>query len=68
MVPENTRHPHWDPGTRVLVRNRFDGAWVAGFELTAVKEQSYEVRRRSDHVVLPARFDESEVLPENESA
>jgi hypothetical protein len=51
-----------------MVRNRFDGAWVTGFELVGVGEQSYEVRRRSDHVVLPARFDESEVLPENESA
>ena len=61
---EQPRHLQWNPGTPVMVRNRFDGAWVAGFELTAVKEQSYEVRRRSDHVVLPARFDESEVRPE----
>lgn len=67
MVPENTRHPHWDPGTRVLVRNRFDGAWVAGFELTGVNGQQYQVRRRSDHVVLPAPFDESELRPEAEA-
>jgi hypothetical protein len=51
-----------------LVRNRFDGAWVGGFELTDAKEQSYEVRRRSDHVVLPARFDESELRPEGENS
>ena len=50
----------------MMVRNRFDGAWVAGFELAGVKEQSYEIRRRSDHVVLPARFDESELRPEAE--
>ena len=50
----------------VQVRNRFDGAWVAGFELTDVNEETYEVRRRSDHVVLPARFDESELRPEAE--
>ena len=50
-----------------MVRNRFDGAWVAGFELVDIKEQTYEVRRRSDRVVLPARFDESEVLPESDS-
>jgi hypothetical protein len=49
-----------------MVRNRFDGAWVAGFELVDVKEQTYEVRRRSDHVVLPARFDESELRPERD--
>ena len=65
-MPEHPTHPHWDAGTRVLVRNRFDGAWVAGFELAGVKEETYEVRRRSDHVVLPARFDESELRPEGE--
>jgi len=63
---EYPRHPHLDPGTAVLVRNRFDGAWVGGFELTDVREQQYEVRRRSDRVVLPARFDESELRPEAE--
>jgi len=67
-MPETRRHGIWDAGTPVMVRNRFDGAWVAGLELVGVKEQTYEVRRRSDHVVLPARFDESEVLPENDSA
>jgi hypothetical protein len=65
-MPEQPGHPHWATGTPVLVRNRFDGAWVAGFELTDVKEQQYQVRRRSDHVVLPARFDESEVRAEGE--
>jgi len=65
-MPEHTRHPNWDPGTPVLVRNRFDGAWVAGFELTGVSGKQYEVRRRSDHVVLPESFDESEVRPEAE--
>jgi len=67
-MPETRSHAIWDAGTPVMVRNRFDGAWVAGFELVGVKEQTYEVRRRSDNVVLPARFDESEVLPENDSA
>ena len=65
-MPETRRHPSWDTGTRVMVRNRFDGAWVAGFELAGVGEHSYEVRRRSDHVVLPARFEESELRPEPE--
>ncbi len=65
-MPENPRHPHWDAGTPVRVRNRFDGAWVAGFELAGVKEETYEVRRCSDHVVLPARFDESDLRPESE--
>jgi hypothetical protein len=50
-----------------MVRNRFDGAWVAGFELAGVKEETYEVRRRSDHVVLPARFEQSELRRERDS-
>jgi hypothetical protein len=66
-MPETPRHHHWDAGMPVLVRNRFDGAWVGGFELTDVEEEAYEVRRRSDHVVLPARFDESELRPERDS-
>jgi hypothetical protein len=63
-MPENRRHPRWDTGTPVLVRNRFDGAWVGGFELSDVSDEAYEVRRRSDHVVLPARFDQSELRSE----
>ena len=65
-MPEYPRHSNWDAGTRVRVRNRFDGAWVAGFELAGVKEETYEVRRCSDHVVLPTPFDESELRPESE--
>jgi hypothetical protein len=65
-MPEQPRHSGWATGTPVLVRNRFDGAWVAGFEVTDVKEESCEVRRRSDHVVLPARFDQSELRSERE--
>jgi hypothetical protein len=66
-VPENRRHSRWDTGTHVLVRNRFDGAWVGGFELTDASEETYQVRRRSDRVVLPARFDESELRPERDN-
>jgi hypothetical protein len=65
-MPENRRHPRWDTGTPVLVRNRFDGAWVGGFELAGVNERAYEVRRRSDQVVLPAHFDQSELRPDAE--
>jgi hypothetical protein len=67
-MPENRRHPGLNTGTPVLVRNRFDGAWVAGFELSDVNEETYQVRRRSDRVVLPARFDESELRPERDSS
>ena len=45
-------------GTPVEVRNRFDGAWVGGFEVVAVDAalNRYQVRRRSDRIVLPAPF------------
>ena len=45
-------------GTPVEVRNRFDGAWVGGFEVVTVDAalNRYQVRRRSDHIVLPAPF------------
>ncbi len=68
-MPEQPWHPH-APGTRVQVRNRFDGSWVSGFEVAdAGNEQtSYGVRRRSDRVVLPSRFDPGDVRPEREDA
>ena len=46
------------PGTRVEVRNRFDGSWAAGFELADAPsdEGGWHVRRLSDGSVLPATF------------
>jgi hypothetical protein len=48
----------FEAGTPVEVRNRFDGAWVGGFEVVAVDSalNRYQVRRRSDRAVLPAPF------------
>jgi hypothetical protein len=55
----------WPKGTPVEVRNRFDGAWVPGFEVAAVRAEgdrsAYELRRCSDHAVLPARFSPGEL-------
>ena len=50
--------PQFVTGTPVEVRNRFDGAWVGGFEVVAVDAalNRYQVRRRSDQAVLPAPF------------
>jgi hypothetical protein len=45
------------PGTRVEVRNRFDGAWAAGFELAGpLEDDGWHVRRLSDGSVLPSAF------------
>lgn len=45
----------------VEVRNRFDGTWSPGFEvteivLTAGEEPRFRLRRMSDGYVLPALF------------
>ena len=56
------------PGTRVQVRNRFDGGWSSSpFEVAEAIEPTptevlrYRVRRLSDGVVLPADFVGDEV-------
>ena len=42
-------------GARVEVRNRFDGSWSAGFEVSAVVDGGYRIRRRGDGSELPGR-------------
>jgi hypothetical protein len=56
------------PGTRVQVRNRFDGGWSPSpFEVAEAIDptpsgmQMYRVRRLSDGVVLPADFGDDDV-------
>jgi hypothetical protein len=44
------------PGTEVEVLNRYQQRWVAGFEIDAVHDDRYVLRRRSDNTVLPAAF------------
>jgi len=52
-------------GEGVLVRNRFDGNWVQGFEVADVEdgdeERLFRLRRRSDGAVLPELFRETDV-------
>lgn len=45
-----------EPGTRVEVRNRFDGRWSRGFEVAAVEEEGYRLLRLSDLTTLPVTF------------
>ncbi len=56
------------PGTRVQVRNRFDGSWTSSpFEVAEALEPTttdvlrYRVRRLTDGVVLPADFNRDDV-------
>jgi hypothetical protein len=52
------------PGTRVEVRNRFEGRWSRGFEVAEAVTGGYVVRRVSDAEILPVRFDEDDVRAE----
>ena len=49
------------PGTRIEVRNRLDGRWSRGFEIVAVEDDGYRVRRMSDERVLPGLFGAADI-------
>lgn len=54
-----------EPGTRVDVRDRFQGRWARGFEIASVTEDGYEVRRLSDSSIVPGRFGREELRRES---
>ncbi len=57
--------PHLlEPGTRVNVRNRFEGSWSRGFEVIEATEGGYRIRRLSDGSELPGLFAEDDVRHE----
>ena len=54
MSPLDTeRQSELMPGTQVEVLNGFQHSWSPGFEVAAVDQRGYRVRRRSDGAVLP---------------
>ncbi len=52
-------------GTRVEVRNGFDGGWSRGFTVVAATSRGYRLRRRSDGTVLPTTFAVTDVRHEH---
>jgi hypothetical protein len=52
------------PGTKVDVRNRYQGTWVRGFEVADVTDTGYRIRRLSDGSVLPELFSRNDVRRE----
>lgn len=42
-----------EPGTRVEVRDTFEGHWHRGYSVEEAVESGYRVRRASDDTVLP---------------
>jgi hypothetical protein len=52
------------PGTKVDVRNRYQGTWVRGFEVADVTDAGYHIRRLSDGSVLGELFSRDDVRRE----
>ena len=69
-APATEEHPRRElhVGSRVEVRNRFDGSWSPGFEVSAVVDGGYRIRRRSDGSELPAEFDSDDVRRERRTS
>ena len=51
-------------GTKVDVRNRYQGTWVRGFEIAEITEDGYRIRRLSDGTTLDDLFPRDDVRRE----
>ena len=65
-LPGSERAPRWlAPGTKVEVRNRFDGSWAPGFVVYVVEPDGrYRLTRLSDSSRLPTTFDRDDLRRE----
>ena len=52
------------PGTKVDVRNRYQGTWVRGFEVAEAADGGYRIRRLSAGSVLGELFSRDDVRRE----
>jgi len=52
------------PGTKVDVRNRYQGTWVRGFEVAEATADGYRIRRLSDGSILGDLFSRDDVRRE----
>lgn len=52
------------PGTKVDVRNRYQGTWVRGFEIAEVLPDGFRIRRLSDGSILGDLFSRDDVRRE----
>ncbi len=55
-------------GTRIEVRTGFDRSWAPGFEVAAVADHGYLVRRRSDGETLPVAISFDDVRRERKNS
>jgi hypothetical protein len=63
VLDPNARSP-LAPGTKVDVRNRYQGTWVRGFEVAEATPDGYRIRRLSDGSVLGDLFSRDDVRRE----
>lgn len=56
------------PGAKVEVRTAFDRTWATGFEVEAVSEEGYRLRRLSDGSLLPVALPQDQVRRERSDA
>ena len=56
--------PRLRTGDKVEVRRRLDDQWARGFEVLAVTDTGYRLRRLSDGVELPATFPADDIRKE----
>lgn len=63
--PEADEDEAFEPGTRIDVRDRFQGTWSRGFAVREVTEDGrYRVQRVSDGSVVPGTFASTTVRKE----
>jgi hypothetical protein len=53
VTEQSTGERVLEPGTKVEVRDGFEGGWHRGFVVEEVTDDGYLVRRTSDDSVLP---------------
>ena len=54
----------FEPGTRVEVRQRFDGRWARGFIVVSHGDDGYRLKRPSDGSTLPVAIPSADVREE----
>ena len=52
-----------EAGGRIEVWNRFLGSFAGDFEIAAVADSGYHIRRTSDDEVLPRQFSAEDIRP-----
>lgn len=50
-------------GGRIEVWNQFLGSWTGEFEIAAIGDEGYRIRRSTDNTVLPRAFPAHDVRP-----